>query len=469
MTENHQMLRDFAASGSEEAFRELVRRYINLVYSTALRMLGGDRHAAEDVTQTVFLHLSRNARKLPPDVMLGGWLHRDTCHVACNFLRHERRRRAREQEAALMEATPDHSRANLALVAPILDEAIDALNEADRAAILLRFFEQQDFRRVGAALGSTEDGARMRVSRALEKLQRLLTKRGVALSSTALAAGLTSEAVTAAPAALAGSVAAAALGSSAALAGPAVTTIKIIAMTKIQAALCGVLVLGAAAVPLWLQSQSRQRTVEENRALRAQVEQLSAATQQLSNQLAAVAEKPIPESDQQRELLKLRGEVGGLRRDLADAQAQAKVQAERRTTEQQQARQAEAFKELAITKMNYGKDWMLAFAIYAQHHGGQLPTNFDSAVSFAPGNVTNQTSLVPDQFEIVYTGSLNEVSNPQSLIVIREKEASQTSDGGWVRDYTFADGHSEIHRAADGNFRPWEALHMIMPPAQPGQ
>lgn len=469
MTENQQILRDFAASGSEEAFRELVRRYVNLVYSTALRVLGSDRHAAKDVTQTVFVHLGRNARKLPPEVMLGGWLHRDTCHVACNYLRTERRRRAREREATLMETTPDHSSANLALVAPILDEAIDALNEEDRAAILLRFFEQQDFRSVGATLGSTEDGARMRVSRALEKLHRLLTKRGVALASTALAAGLTSEAVTAAPAGLAGAVARVALGVSAPLAGPAATTIKIMTMTKIQAAVCGILVLGAAAIPLWLQHQSQQRVREENRALRAQVEQLSADAQQLSNQLAAVAEKPSPESGRQRELLKLRGEVAGLKRELANAQAKAKVQAAQRTSEQQQVQEQEAFKALAIVKMTYTKGWMLAFANYAQQHGGQLPTNFESAVSFAPEIVTNQTILVPDQFEIVYTGSLNEVTNPQSLIVIREKEATQTSDGGWVRGYSFADGHSEIHKVADGNFQPWEALRMIPPPAQTRQ
>jgi hypothetical protein len=261
-----------------------------------------------------------------------------------------------------------------------------------------------------------------------------------------------------------------ALGSSSTLAAPAATTIKIMAMTKIRAAVCGLLVLGAAAVPLWLQHQNQLREAEENRALRQQLEQLSADNQQLSNQLAAVAESPSAGSDQQRELLRLRGELGTLKRDLAAAQAQSTMQANRRAAAERQNQAAESIKELAYAKMNYTKGWMIAFMNYAQQHGGQLPTNFEAAISFGPEGLTNQTSLAPEQFEIVYTGSLNEVTNPQSLIVIREKDASQTTDGGWVRDYGFADGHSEIHKAADGNFLPWEAQHMIAPPAaQPGQ
>ncbi len=150
MTESGQLLVEFVERGSEEAFRQLVVRYVDLVYSTALRLVGGDSHWAEDVAQTVFLHLSRQAHKLPADTMLGGWLHRDTCYVARNVLRSERRRRAREQEAALMESIPDHSREALDRVAPLLDEAVDTLSQEDRAAILLRFYEQLDFHRLGA-------------------------------------------------------------------------------------------------------------------------------------------------------------------------------------------------------------------------------------------------------------------------------------------------------------------------------
>jgi RNA polymerase sigma factor (sigma-70 family) len=467
MSENRQLLAEYVERGSEEAFRELVKRYINLVYSTAFRLVGGDRQSAEDVTQTVFLHLCRNAARLPREVMLGGWLHRDTCHVASNLLRGERRRRAREEQVVFMESIPDHTPGNLAAVAPILDEAINILNEEDRTAVLLRFFEQLDFRAVGAALGSTEDAARMRVSRALEKLQDLLRRRGVTLTAAALGTALASEAVTAAPVGLAATVSAVVLaGAEAAIGGT--TILKFVSMTKIKAGIIGAIVVSGAAVPLWLQHQAQLAAREENRALHQRLDQLVAENERLSNEVAKVAGTPAAASEQERELLRLRGEVGGLKRQIAEAaQAQAKV------APIQQAKASEAMErqmELAISKMNYTKGWMIAFWQYAQQHGGLLPSDFESAVAFAPDAVKVETNLTTQQFEIVYKGLVNEITNPQSVIVIREKEAWQTIDGGWARGYSFADGHSEIHKAEDGNFVPWESQHLVQPsPAQAGQ
>jgi hypothetical protein len=71
-----------------------------------------------------------------------------------------------------------------------------------------------------------------------------------------------------------------------------------------------------------------------------------------------------------------------------------------------------------------------------------------------------------NQFEIVYQGALNEITNSAGTIVIREKEAWQSADGGWHRTYGFADGHSEIHKAEDGDFGPWETQHLQKPLAQ---
>src|SRR5690349_15495278 len=102
MNETNQLLADYAKKGSERAFGELVSRYIGLVYSSALRLAGGDAHLAEDISQNVFIDLARNAPKLSRESTLGGWLHRDTCFVASKILRTERRRAAREREAALM-------------------------------------------------------------------------------------------------------------------------------------------------------------------------------------------------------------------------------------------------------------------------------------------------------------------------------------------------------------------------------
>ena len=126
---------------------------------------------------------------------------------------------------------------------------------------------------------------------------------------------------------------------------------------------------------------------------------------------------------------------------------------------------------MGIFKMGYSQEWMKALTLYASQNRGQFPTNLDEALSFFPDELKGGTNLIPDQFEIVYHGSINDITNPQSIIVIREKEAWQTLDGGWVRDYSFADGHSEIHKAVNGNFQPWEAQHMISPETagQPGR
>src|SRR5262249_8312771 len=183
MTDGQQLLAEYAKTGSEAAFRALVERYTNLVYSVALRLVNGDTHLAEDIAQTVFIDLARMAQRLPQAVMLGGWLHRHTCFVASKAVRSEHRRQIRERQVAQMKGLEDHSEANLARIAPIIDEAINQLGEEDRIAILLRFFEQQDFNSVGAVLGSTADTAQKRVGRALEKLNTLLQHRGIKCSA----------------------------------------------------------------------------------------------------------------------------------------------------------------------------------------------------------------------------------------------------------------------------------------------
>jgi len=162
MIDNQTLIAQYASSRSESAFRELVARYIDFVHSTALRLVGEDRHLAEDVTQTVFIHLAHNADRLPGNVMLGGWLHRDACNVAAKFMRGQRRRQARERQAVEMNALQDHSNDNLAQIAPILDDAINHLGSEERTAIFRRFFEQKDFRAVGQALGKSEDAAKKR-------------------------------------------------------------------------------------------------------------------------------------------------------------------------------------------------------------------------------------------------------------------------------------------------------------------
>src|SRR5262245_53375977 len=234
MTDSQKLLTDYVTSGSEDAFRELVSRYLDLVYSTALRLVDGDTHRAEDVAQVVFVDLARTARTLPSQVLLGGWLHRHACFVAATTMRGERRRQFREKQAVEMN-TQQHQ-PDFGAIAPILDEAINELDEADRAAIVLRFFERRNFRSVGEALGSSEDAARMRVTRALEKLQPLLKRRGVTTTAGALSVFLSTNAIQSAPAGLAGTISSAAAFAGATGVGPAAlsTATKTIAMTTLQ-------------------------------------------------------------------------------------------------------------------------------------------------------------------------------------------------------------------------------------------
>ncbi len=187
MENDADLLQQYVRDRSEPAFRELVDRHIGLVNATALRVLAGDSHAAQDVTQLVFTDLARKAAKLPPGVLLGGWLHQHTYFLACNIVRTETRRRTRERTAMeLNDINQDAAQeAHWLHLAPVLDEALNCLGDEDRNAIVLRYFQQQDVRTIGEALGTTESAAQKRLGRALEKLRALITRRGVALASAA--------------------------------------------------------------------------------------------------------------------------------------------------------------------------------------------------------------------------------------------------------------------------------------------
>jgi RNA polymerase sigma factor (sigma-70 family) len=233
MTPHRQLLADYAETDSQEAFHELVKLYIGMVHSAAVRLVNGDIHRAQDITQTVFADLARHAHAVSTEATLGGWLHRRTCHVATSVMRGERRRENRERQAIEMNALHENPDETLAQIAPVLDEAIDELNAYDRNAIMLRFFEHCDLRTIGEALGSNEDAAQKRVARALEKLRVLLVRRGVVLSGTALALALGSGAASAAPAELAAGVSASAIAAAHVGKGLSLTS-KIIIMTKIK-------------------------------------------------------------------------------------------------------------------------------------------------------------------------------------------------------------------------------------------
>ena len=200
---DQQLLLDYAERQSEAAFAALVQRYIDLVYSAAFRMVC-DAHAAKDVTQSVFVALAQNARQLTDRPALAGWLHGTARNLAGKTIRSEVRRRAREQEAVVMnELLSAYPEANWEHIAPHLDEALSELSEPDRDAVLLRYFKNHDLRTVGATLGISDDAAQKRVSRAVERLREFFAKRGVTVSAGGLAVVISANAVQAAPVGLA--------------------------------------------------------------------------------------------------------------------------------------------------------------------------------------------------------------------------------------------------------------------------
>lgn len=300
MTDSQRLIAEYVKAGSEAAFRELVTRYLDLVHSAALRLVGGDAHLAEDVSQTVFADLARKARMLSSDVMLGGWLHQHTCFVAAKTMRGERRRQSRERQAVEMNALEEHSEMNYARLAPALDEAINELAEPDRTAILLRFFERHDFREVGEAIGSSEDAARMRVTRAVEKLETLLKRRGITSTAAALAVVLWANAVQAAPVGLATAISTAALAGTALATSTTIAATKILAMTTLQKAIIGTALAAAVGTGIFEARQNAElrkhvQTLQQQGAdLTEEIQQLKRGQEDTRAQMATLRAKPQP-------------------------------------------------------------------------------------------------------------------------------------------------------------------------------
>ena len=314
-----ELLARYARQEAEDAFAEIVRRHVDLVYSAALRQVGSPQ-LAEEVAQSAFLKLARQAREFPPGTVIPAWLYQVTRLEAIDVVRQEARRHLREQIATEMNAI-DATAADWEQIEPLLDEAMQALDETDRTAILLRFFGNKSLREVGQTLGTSDDAAQKRVGRALERLREFLAGRGVSVGAGGLGLILSVNAVQAAPASLAATISSAALVGCAAAAPVFLTTAKTIAMTTLQKSLLTATLVAAIGVGLYEAAQnsvlrSRNRALEQQKvSLTEQAQRLQRERDQATNRLAVLADEAAKARKNPAEVMQLRGQVGSLIRE----------------------------------------------------------------------------------------------------------------------------------------------------------
>ena len=363
---DQQLLQDYAENRSEPAFAELVRRYVDLVYSAALRMVC-DRHLAEDVTQGVFVALAKSAAQLTDRPVLSGWLHRAASNIAAQAVRTEVRRRAREQEAAamneLLSAEPEVPWED---IAPGLDAALSELSEPDRDAVMLRYFERRSAAEMAQVLGISGEAAQKRVNRAVDRLREIFARRGVAAGAGGLAVVISTNAVQAAPAGLALTVTTAALAGTAVVATATATATTAIVMTTLQKTIVVIsIALTAGAVGTGIYETRRASNLrtevvalrqqrDEAAPLLARVDQLQRERDDATNRLALVLAENEALRKRPGEVLKLRGEVGQLRQEntaIKSTSALNKITADPATRklmrDQQKVGMGAAYKELA--------------------------------------------------------------------------------------------------------------------------
>ena len=308
-----QLLSRYRREDSEEAFAEVVRRYLDLVYSAALRQVRS-RPLAEEVAQAVFVDLVRNIDRLSSETVLAAWLYQVTRRTAIDVVRSESRRFAREQIAFEMN-TGDDSSDPWDEIRPVLDEGMSSLSDDDRVAVLLRYFDGRSLREVGLRLGLSEGTAQKRVSRAVGRLRKFLVKRDISVDTNSLLGLVSTKAVHVAPVGLA-----LAVSSATALAGATSTmaAIQTITMTTIQKTILAssfTIVIGAGIYQNHLASNLRDDLAALRQHSSTMSSELEQARDEALSKLADAREETKRLRGELSELPKLRGELTRLRGD----------------------------------------------------------------------------------------------------------------------------------------------------------
>lgn len=324
--DDHELLREFVQDRSEEAFSRLVQRHLGMVFSAARRMVG-DEHLAQDVTQNVFTTLAQKARGIRPPQVVAGWLYNTARHLAMHAVRGERRRREREEAAVAMQS--HETNADTDRVIEQLEPAMAELDADDRDTLVLRYLEDRNLREVGAEFGISEDAARMRANRALEKLRVVLGRRGVSVTSVLLGTALMSGTSSAVPTGLVSAI------TTTALAGTILTAATITTMNWINAkavtAIIGAAVVAGTSTYLVKQSEAN-RLRDENQKLLAQQATLAADNEAALNAAKAKADELAKLKKDASDVVRLRGQVAQLTRQQDAQRKQAAQQLAKQKT-----------------------------------------------------------------------------------------------------------------------------------------
>jgi RNA polymerase sigma factor (sigma-70 family) len=464
-----ELLGQYARGGAEEAFAALVHRHLDLVYSAALRQVRSPQ-LAEEVAQSVFTDLSAAAHRLKTETGLTGWLYQVTRRTAVDVVRRESRRQLRERLA--VELTDMNAHPSIwSQIEPLLDEAMESLEGDERNAILLRFFENRSLREVGQTLGTSEDAAQKRVSRAVDRLREFFAKRGVTVGATSLVAALSANAVQSAPLGLAMAISSGAVSATAGAALQSSTIMsatKAITMTTIQK----ILITTALTVGLGAGIYENRRAAQ----WREQVQALQLAQNPLSDQLRQLQQEreaattrlaSLQQENQElqrslAELPKLRGELARVRESTRDLQLQAasgeagndpaiesafKVWAARATLLRQRLEQTSdqripelqfltekswfdavkdmkqlqtdddfrrAFSEVRnIAKAEFGRLLQQALRAYTDANEGQLPGDLAQLKPFFEAPVDD---AVLQRYKMLQTGKVSDIPKDEYLV-----------------------------------------------------